>query len=61
METSHLVQEEVMIEEMNEDGTGDKFGGTRELEAWPPVISLYLTLLCIPSSSVGCGDLLNDR
>lgn len=55
------MQEEVMIDEMKEDGTGDKFGGTRKLETWPPVISLYLTLLCMPSSSVGCGDLLNDR
>jgi len=54
------VQEEVMVEEMNEDGTGDEFGGTRELETWPPVISLYLTLLCMSSSSVGCRD-LNDR
>ena len=29
-----------MIDEMNEDGTRDKFGGIKELETWPPVISL---------------------
>lgn len=28
--TSQLVQEERMIEEMNEDGTGDKFGGGKK-------------------------------